>query len=187
MIGAIIGAGLSIAGSVAGGVAARKEAQKRAAMLESEKARNQAWYDRRYNEDSTQRADAQAALTRMREAMAERSARAAGTAAVMGGTEESVAAEKAAQNNALAGAVSDIAARGEARKDSVEAQYRDREAGLTGAEMQASTNKSAGIASAIGGVAGAGAGIAQAYASKQDAMDILNKLKGGGTTNGSIK
>ena len=48
---------------------------------------------------------------------------AAGSAAVMGGTDESVAAAKEANNKALADATSQIAADAEARKDNIEATY----------------------------------------------------------------
>lgn len=42
---------------------------------------------------------------------------------MMGGTEESVAASKSANNEALAEAASQIAANGERRKDAIESQF----------------------------------------------------------------
>ena len=172
MLGTIIGAGLGVAGSIAGGIAARSEAKKQAELLKKEKAKNEAWYNRRYNEDSTQRADAQAAITRMRDTINQRSKNAAGSAAVMGGSESSVAAEKEAQNDAMAQTISNINAAGEARKDSVEERYMARDNELTGQEQQASAAKAGGIASAIAGIAQAGGSIASSF----DAVDD-NKLK----------
>lgn len=168
MLGTIIGAGLSVAGSIAGGIAARSEAKKQAELLQKEKAKNEAWYNRRYNEDSTQRADAQASITRLREAINQRSKNAAGAAAVMGGSESSVAAEKEAQNNAMAQTISNIDVAGEARKDNIESQYMNRDAALTDKENAMSVAKAGGIASAIAGVAKAGGAIAGSFDSVED-------------------
>lgn len=159
MIGSIIGGAMKIGGAVAGGVMGAKSARKQARMIAEEKSKNQAWFDRRYNEDSTQRADAQAAITRMRDVMKERTS--AGEAAVMGGTEESVAAEKEAQNKALAETTSNIVVNGEARKDSIEAQYQSRDAQLGQMQLDAERQKAASMAGAISGVAGVGGGIAE--------------------------
>ena len=101
MLGAIVGGALKVGGAIAGGIMGAKSARKQARMIADEKNKNQAWFDRRYNEDSTQRAEAQAAITKMREAMKDRTAAAAGTSAVMGGTEESMAIEKEAQNKKI--------------------------------------------------------------------------------------
>ena len=57
------------------------------------------------------------------ESIKKRNKQAAGTAAVMGGTNESVAAAKEANNKAIADATSTIAANAEARKDRIEATY----------------------------------------------------------------
>ena len=95
-------------------------------MVNEQKKVNQNWYDRRYNEDSTQRADAQAMLTQTAEAIKQRNQASAGSAAVMGGTEESVAATKAANAQAMADATSKIVVAGEQRKDQIENQYRER-------------------------------------------------------------
>lgn len=160
MLGSIIGAGLGVAGSIFGGISASKAARKHARMLADEKKKNEAWYNRRYNEDSTQRADAQSALNRMREVMQERSQRSAGTAAVMGTGEEAVAAEKEAQNNALASTTANIAAQGEARKDAVESQYLQRDQDLSNQQQQVQAQKAAAISQAIGGIAGAAGGMA---------------------------
>lgn len=167
MIGSIIGGALKIGGSIAGGIMGRKSARKQARMIAEEKSKNQAWFDRRYNEDSTQRADAQAALTQMRDVMKERSAASAGAAAVMGGTEESIAAEKEAQNKALAETTSNIVVNGEARKDAVEAQYQSRDAQLGQMQLDVERQKAGNISGAIGGIANAGAGISESFLPKK--------------------
>lgn len=120
----LIGAAAGAAGSIFGGIGRNKALKKQINAIKAMQRENQDWYDRRYNEDATQRADAQAAMTRLKEAIDSRNKQAAGTAAVMGGTEESVAATKQANANAAANVASDIAVSGEQRKDAVENAYR---------------------------------------------------------------
>ena len=126
MIGGIIGAAGGALGGVLGGISRNKMLKQQMKMVNEQKKENQNWYDRRYNEDSTQRADAQAMLTQTAEAIKQRNQASAGSAAVMGGTEESVAATKAANAQAMADATSKIVVAGEQRKDQIENQYRER-------------------------------------------------------------
>lgn len=128
MIGSLVGAGLSAVGSIFGGISASKAMKKVKKNLQAQKQANQDWYDRRYNEDATQRADAQRILTMTEESIKNRNRQAAGAQAVMGGTEESVAATKAANNQALADATSQIAVNAEARKDQIEQTYQQKDA-----------------------------------------------------------
>lgn len=113
MIGGIIGAAGGALGGVLGGISRNKMLKQQMKMVNEQKKENQNWYDRRYNEDSTQRADAQAMLTQTAEAIKQRNQASAGSAAVMGGTEESVAATKAANAQAMADATSKIVVAGE--------------------------------------------------------------------------
>lgn len=118
-----IGAGLGVAGAIFGGISASKAMKKAKKNIEAQRQKNENWYNRRYNEDATQRADAQRILQMTEDSIRKRNKQAAGVAAVMGGTEESVAAAKEANNAALADAVSQITANNEARKDKIEATY----------------------------------------------------------------
>lgn len=163
MIGSLVGAGLSAVGSIFGGISASKAMKKVKNNLENQKRENQDWYDRRYNEDATQRADAQRILSKTEESIRNRNRQAAGSAAVMGGTEESVAAAKAANNAALADATATIAANADARKDQIEAQYQQKKAQVDDALNNLEINKAQAISSAVQGVAKAGAGIAGAF------------------------
>lgn len=119
ILGGAIGAGLGAFGSIFGGLSASKAMKRYKQNLEQQRKKNQDWYDRRYNEDATQRADAQAIMSRTEDSIRNRNRRAAGTQAVMGGTDETLAATKAANNEALAAATTNIAVNGEARKDAV--------------------------------------------------------------------
>jgi hypothetical protein len=123
--------------------------------VEAQRQKNQDWYDRRYNEDATQRADAQRILTQTEESIKQRNKQAAGSAAVMGGTDESVAAAKAANNQALADATSQIAANAEARKDNIEATYMANDNAFVEQLNQLEQGKAQAIGQAVQGVANA--------------------------------
>ena len=119
----LIGSAIGAAGSIFGGISASKAMKKMKRNVEAQRQKNQNWYDRRYNEDATQRADAQRILTQTEDSIKQRNRASAGSSAVMGGTDESVAAAKQANNQALADATSSIAANADARKDNIESTY----------------------------------------------------------------
>lgn len=163
LFGSIAGGALGAVGSIFGGISASKAMKKVKKNLQAQKQANKDWYDRRYNEDATQRADAQRILTKTEESIRNRNQQAAGAQAVMGGTEESVAAAKAANNQALAEATSQIAVNAEARKDQIEQTYQQRDAQINDALNNLEMKKAEAISSAVQGVAQAGAGIAGAF------------------------
>ena len=161
ILGGAIGAGLGAFGSIFGGIQASKAMKEYRKNLESERERNRSWYDRRYNEDATQRADARALLTKVEESIRNRNRAAAGTQAVVGGTEESVAAAKAANNEALSNVATNIAVNGEARKDAIESQYMQTDGALQQKLNDLEMNRAHAVSQAIGGVSQAGANIAE--------------------------
>jgi len=160
MIGALIGAGLGLASSIAGGIANRNARRKQEQMLAQQQRENQAWYDRRYNEDPTKRADTVRLLTQMQEQIKNRNRAAKGRQAVMGGTEDSTTAVKEANNKTLADTTSQIVAANEARKDAIEQQYQKNKRSIQGQQMQMEAEKSADTANVVAGVAGTAANIA---------------------------
>lgn len=164
--GALVGGAMKAVGAVAGGIAARKAARQQNKRLEEMLQDNQDWYDRRYNEDATQRADAQRLLTMTEEAIKNRNRQSAGAAAVMGGTTESVAAAKAANNAALADTVSSIAADAANRKDSIESQYMANKGNIVAQQNAVSAQKAQGITQAIGTVANTAGDIAEMWDKK---------------------
>ncbi len=160
LLGGAIGAGLGAVGSIFGGISASKAMKKVKNNLKEQRKRNQDWYDRRYNEDATQRADAQAILTRTEESIRNRNRQAAGAQSVMGGTEESVAAAKAANNQALADATATIAVNADKRKDAIEAQYQAKDEAIEQQLNDLEQKKAQNTAQAIQGVVQAGSNIA---------------------------
>lgn len=160
MLGSLIGAGLGVASSIFGGISARKARRKQERMLAQQEKENQAWYDRKYNEDPTKRADTVRLLTQMQEQIKNRNKAAKGRQAVIGGTEDSTTAVKEANNKTLADTTSQIVAANETRKDDIESQYQARKKAIQNKRMGLEAEKAAGTASVAAGVAGTAANIA---------------------------
>ena len=55
----LIGAGIGAAGAIFGGIKASQAMKQVGQTIDRQQRENQDWYNRRYNEDATQRADAQ--------------------------------------------------------------------------------------------------------------------------------
>lgn len=165
-IGGLVGSAMKLAGAIGGGIAARKAAREQSKRLDQQMQENQDWYDRRYNEDATQRADAQRLLTMTEEAIKNRNRQAASAAAVMGSTTESVAAQKAANNAALADTVSQIAADAASRKDAIEGQYMANKGNIVAQQNAVSAQKAQGITQAIENVANVAGDIAEMWDNK---------------------
>lgn len=152
LIGSGIGAGLSAIGTIGGGIAARKAIRKVKKNIQGQMEENEDWFNRRYNEDSTQRADAQAILTDTQNSIRERNKEAAGTQAVMGGTDESLAASREANNKALSSAATNISVAGDARKDNIESQYQSTKSNLNSQLNDLEMKKAENIQGAVKGV-----------------------------------
>ena len=80
MLGGIIGGSVGALGGLFGSLSRNKALRRQMRMLGEQRRENQDWYDRRYNEDARQRADAQAMLTRTAEAIRQRNLASAGSA-----------------------------------------------------------------------------------------------------------
>lgn len=122
MIGSLIGAGVGAVGSIFGGIASSKAAKKQNRLLNQQKNANQAWYERNYNQDYTQRADVQAMINKTREFAKDRYKRAEAMQAVTGATDESVAMQKEAGNEMIADVNTDIASQASQFKQNVDNQ-----------------------------------------------------------------
>lgn len=151
----LIGTAVGAAGSIFGGISASKALNKVKKNIEAQRQKNQDWYDQRYNEDSTQRADAQKLLTQTQEMIKAQNQQAAGNAAVMGGTEESVAAAKAANNKAITDTMSNINAQADARKDKIEQTYQQNDANFQQQLNDIEQQKAQAISQAVQGVTSA--------------------------------
>ena len=161
-LGSAIGAGMQAAGAIAGGIIQTRAMNKVGANLAKQETENLEWYNRRFNEDATQRADAQRLLTMTTKAMRENNRSAAGAAAVGGSSEESVAAAKAANNQMLADVTGNLAAQADARKDAIEQQYMATRTDLYNQQNALEQQKAAATQQAVQGVANAAGSIAKA-------------------------
>lgn len=145
-----LAAGASVASSIFGGSKASKSAKKANALIDSSRAANQAWYNKRYNEDYSQTAEAQNAMNYAKQTLDDEYQKIAATSAVSGATGTAQAQQKAQANKALAEAASGIAASGSAYKSSVESQYLQND----NAFAQQQSNTLMGQASNISNAAG---------------------------------
>lgn len=140
-LGSAISGALQVGGAIYGGAKASQAMRQVGRDLARRQKENEAWYNMRYNEDATQRADAQRVLENTRQAIMNRNRQAAATQAVMGGTNESIAAERAANAQAMSDAASQIALAGDKRKDAIENQYMTTRDKLADAQNQLAMDK----------------------------------------------
>ena len=149
LISGIVGAGMQAAGAIYGGIQAAKANRAITNNLNEQQQKNQDWYNRNYNEDATQRADAQRLLTMTEKSILSRNKAAEASAAIMGSSPEAVAAQKTANNQAIADAASQINAQSENRKSAVEQQYQSKDAAIDAQKNQMQANKAAAIGQSV--------------------------------------
>ncbi len=153
----LIGSAISAGASIAGGIVASKAMNRVKKNIEEQRKKNQDWYDRRYNEDATQRADAVQVLTQTQDMLRRNNAQAAGAAAVTGGTDESVAQAKASATKTVGDVMSNISVNADKRKDSIEQQYMANDDNYANQLNQIEMNKADAIGQAVQGVGQAAA------------------------------
>lgn len=162
MLGALIGAGVSLAGQGINAILGARQAARQQRELDKQERDNQAWYDRRYNEVGHERADAQRLLTKMADAQRQRTLDSAGRSAVIGSSSAIRAAGQQADGKAMADTVAQIDAAQEARRDKIDAQYNATKQAISKARAGLAAQQSANIANAATGASLAGAQIAAA-------------------------
>lgn len=168
MIGSIIGGVLNVGGAAFGAIAGKRSADKQKKMIDAQEAKNQRWYDRNYNQNVTQRADAQALIGKTRELLQERAQRAAATNTVMGGTDEALALEKEAANKTVSDTIQGIQASADQRKDAIEQQNLQREDAVANMRFNMEQNKAQQIQKAATGASAGAAGIVGSIFDKKD-------------------
>lgn len=162
LLGSLIGAGLGLASTIAGGISNSNARKQQRRMLSQQQKENQAWYDRKYNEDPTKRADTVHLLTQMNDTVKNRNKAARGRQAVMGGTEDSTTVVKEANNKTVADTTAQIVSANEARKDNIEQQFLNRKQQIQDQQMGMKSQDAANTANVVAGVAGTAANIANA-------------------------
>lgn len=158
--GIISGVGSAVAGIV-GGNATRKAANRNQRLIQEAENESKAWYDKQYNANFLDRADARAAINQTREILNDRYKQAEASAAVTGATEESIARQKRDANEALAEVTSNIAERADAYKDAVRANYEAQQDAIRNQKIGVNNQKAAATAQAAGGFAQAAQGLGE--------------------------
>lgn len=110
-------AAMAVGSSIYGGVKSANQSRRSKRELEAQKAKDDSWYLRQRYENTADTAAGQRLLTKAREFADSRYKRAAGQAAVTGGTEASAAMAKEAGNKVVSDTLADISANDTARKD----------------------------------------------------------------------
>lgn len=167
MVGALIGAGVNLLGSVAGAIGSARAQKKANQMVAQQKAKNQAWYDRNYNQNFLERSDAQQVLENTRKFYDERMQRSAATNTVMGGTDEAMAMEKAAANQAVSDTMAGINADASAHKDAIEQNYLNVDSALSQQQIAGQQQRAQDISNAATNASKLGAGIVGSVLTKK--------------------
>lgn len=173
MIGSIISAGVGAIGSIVGGLSARKAAKQANKIIDKQMEENQAWYDRKYNENYLERSDALATLNKTRDLALEHYNRAEAAGVVSGATDESIALQKKAANDMIAETTASIAKDASAYKDAVEQQYMSTKDQLNQSKRDVLNQKASNINNAIQGLTGVASSVVTA-----DALGAFKKRKG---------
>lgn len=161
MVGQILSTAAQVGSSIYGAIKSSQANKRAEKLLQNQRDENKRWYDQKMAEDYMQRSDVQNVLRKQRELLNEQYQRARATNIVAGGTDESLALQQKAANEAMGDTVADIAANAANYKDSVENQYRAQDAALnqqqTGVEQakaQAIAQAAGQVGSAVGGLIG---------------------------------
>ena len=166
----LIGGGIGVLGSVAGAIGSAQQMKKARQNLAGQRTKNQSWYDKEYNTDYTQRADAQAVLNKTKEMADVNRRRARNMGVVAGATDEAVAMENEASNNMVSNTMGAINQSADAYKQNIQGQYRQTEQNLDNAEYQSRVAQAQQIAQAGADAGKAGAGIVGSIFDKAKAV-----------------
>lgn len=180
-IATAIGAGAGLLSSFIGGSHASKAAKEAERRQRQQEAKENAWYNRRYNEDYLDTAAGQNLVRRAKDYAKEQWKKASGAQAVAGGTAASTQMAKDAGNKMVGDTMANIAATDQARKAQVDNMHRQAESEFAQMDMQREMNRAQNITNAAqqasNAMIAAGSAVDQMNAAKVD-------LNGGGN-NGS--
>lgn len=135
MIGTLLGLGAGLAGGIMGGVKSAKAAKAQQQMINQQRAKNEAWYNRNYYQNYLDSKEAQSAIKRVEDTLRRRNQEAQATAAVTGGTPEAVLAQQENDQKLMGDVAGNLAARGDAVKRQVDAQNQANENALMQQQM----------------------------------------------------
>lgn len=163
MFGSLIGGGISAIGGIAAGAAANKGFNQAIEMYQNRMNQVTAHRDKLYYQDPTQSAENQAAVTQARELLNAQTQRAAANNIVTGGSDESLAMQKASAAKTVGDMMQQQAVQGAAKKeqiwDNADRQLESLNNQIAQMKLQKAQNKAQAISSAASGLASAANGL----------------------------
>lgn len=158
-------AAASLVTSVAGGIASRNRARRGRRAVNASKREEEAWYNRRYNEDYADTKAGQNLIRKAKDFARQQVKRAEGHAAVAGATDAQVQMMKDSTNKMVGDTIANIGAADQERKARVDDMHRKSQMGFAQEEAayhaqqaqniastaQAASNAMASMAGSMGG------------------------------------
>ena len=196
MVGTIIGAAAQVGSSIYGAIKSSQASKRAEQLIQNQRDENRKWYEEKMAEDYTRRADVQNLLRKQKELFNDQYKNARSTNVVAGGTDESLALQKAAANEAVGETMADVAAQATDYKESVEQQYRETDAALNQQQVAVEQNKAQQIANAAGQIGSAVGGLmtgavadpvkdAAATTERAEPLPSISPVTGAATTSDS--
>lgn len=156
---------LGLGSSLFGGISSSKAAREAEKRLQEQKAKEEAYYRRRYNEDYLDTNAGQNLVRRAKDFAKENWRKASGAQAVAGGTDAATAQAKEAGNKMMGDTIANIAAADVQRKDNIDAQhmqaqdrYAQQEMAISQQRAQSTADAAAQASNALMSAAGTLAG-----------------------------
>ena len=151
----IAGLALGAASSLLGGVSSANAAKKAEQLRQQQDARNNALFNRRYNESYVDTASGRNAIRQAQDYAKSMTRRAEGAAAVTGGTDAAVAQAKESANKMIGDTIGNLAAQDTARKENAENTYLRQQEASTAQQIQNQQQRANSIAQAAQGASNA--------------------------------
>lgn len=146
----LVSAGIGLASGIMGGIKSGKAAKKQEQLINSQEAKNEAWYNRNYYQNYLDSSESRAAIKRVEDTMKKRNQEAQATAAVTGGTPESVLAQQENDQKLMSDTIEGLAARADARKEQIDAVNQQNQQNIANARMGQQQMNEAGGAQLMG-------------------------------------
>ena len=148
-------AAIGAAGSLIGGAASAKKAKKAELELAAKQNREDAWFQRRYNESYADTAAGRAMINEAKDYARENWKKASGAAAVTGGTDAATAQAKEAGNKVVGDAIRNMAVQDTARKDAAENTHLRMQDNYSNQKIALSQQQASNVASTAAGLSNA--------------------------------
>lgn len=120
----------ALGGAIYGGVKSGRLNREYESMVRGRLLDNEQWHNIKKSQEYTRRTDVQAENTKLRELLEKTTDRDRAINAVAGGTDQSLAASRAAANSSIAQAYADAAARASEYNDRNEREYREQDSAI---------------------------------------------------------